>query len=448
MTILSLTSTSRGGVSDDGVYYPAATGAANPFGVAGPFYSTTSVTRHTVGMGAYAFVPSTTWLDYTPGMRVKATSSSTGAWMEGLVTSVASDLLVIEVTSTYGVGTYSDWNINLAGERGVAAPQAGMVVNALLQESHSSGAATFSLATLNGADPSDFDVVRVLYTDGSLGLISAPLSITLPLGASFGVSTNATPFRLWILLVYVSGVSQLAVIQCRKIDDNSVISFPPNGYAGNWGGTAETTAAGQIWMPGGTGSPPFVVVGCAEYDSGLATAGNWGVSPSRILMFGPGMKMPAQPLQTSSYNTGTMVATTSSATILAFPDTIPQINGTSEQVIAVSVTPRSRFSVLDIEAIVQLHCNETTAANVAAALFRTGYQDALAVSAFGGVGDVIQHQILRNVMFTGATSAETFTVRVGKAAAGDSVITMNGYGGVSRLGGVNNSYIKVTEIMT
>ena len=91
-----------------------ATGAA---GAAGPGYLATSTTSVTVGTGSQTFTTQA-GLAYSTGARARATSTGTGAYVEGLVTSYSGTTLVINADATSGSGAHTDWDINVAGNVG------------------------------------------------------------------------------------------------------------------------------------------------------------------------------------------------------------------------------------------------------------------------------------------------------------------------------------------
>lgn len=100
-------------------------GSPGPPGAAGPGYLATSATSLvTAGSGSRAFTTQT-GLAYTAGARVRATSTGTGDWMEGVTASYSGATLTVTMDLNSGTGTNADWDINLAGERGATGPAAG-----------------------------------------------------------------------------------------------------------------------------------------------------------------------------------------------------------------------------------------------------------------------------------------------------------------------------------
>lgn len=100
-------------------------GSPGPPGAAGPGYLATSATSLvTAGSGSRAFTTQA-GLAYTAGARIRATSTGTGDWMEGVTASYSGTTLTVTMDLNSGTGTNADWDINLAGERGATGPAAG-----------------------------------------------------------------------------------------------------------------------------------------------------------------------------------------------------------------------------------------------------------------------------------------------------------------------------------
>jgi hypothetical protein len=98
-------------------------GPTGPTGAAGRGYKATSVSSVTIASsGSVTFVTQTN-LAYTVGARIRATSSGSAAFAEGVVTAytefVGSANLVVTLDLASGSGAHTDWNINLAGQQGV-----------------------------------------------------------------------------------------------------------------------------------------------------------------------------------------------------------------------------------------------------------------------------------------------------------------------------------------
>jgi hypothetical protein len=87
-------------------------------GPAGPGYQATSSTSLTIGTGSQTLTTQS-GLAYTVGARARvASSTSPTNWMEGQLTAYSGTTLTVNVNLVNGTGTFTSWNINLAGTQG------------------------------------------------------------------------------------------------------------------------------------------------------------------------------------------------------------------------------------------------------------------------------------------------------------------------------------------
>jgi len=94
------------------------TGGAGATGATGPGYRATSASSVASGTGIKTFITQT-GLAYSSGARVRVTNTADlDSFMEGVVFTYTSNILVIDVDLVTSSGTISSWNINVAGERG------------------------------------------------------------------------------------------------------------------------------------------------------------------------------------------------------------------------------------------------------------------------------------------------------------------------------------------
>jgi microcystin-dependent protein len=122
MTITSLTTAPRlQTVANATAVAASAVIAVTPYAPRGPIISGTSISTVTVGLGSQSFVMQQFGLGFVAGVRVRATvQNQSTPWMEGVVTGYDGTNLIVNVTLLSGSGTYSAWNINVAGEQGSA----------------------------------------------------------------------------------------------------------------------------------------------------------------------------------------------------------------------------------------------------------------------------------------------------------------------------------------
>lgn len=96
----------------------------SPYAPAGPIIAGTSPTPNDVSLaGSHTFTMDQSLLGFLPGIRVRASYVGNASnWMEGIVTAFDGQDLTILVDLEHGAGVYSDWQINVAGERGQTGP--------------------------------------------------------------------------------------------------------------------------------------------------------------------------------------------------------------------------------------------------------------------------------------------------------------------------------------
>jgi hypothetical protein len=106
----------QGATGSTGVAGTNGTNGAN--GANGAGYAATSATSVAIATGSATFTTQS-GLAFSAGARARASySSNTADYMEGLVTSYSGTTLVINVDTTGGSGTFTSWNINVAGNVG------------------------------------------------------------------------------------------------------------------------------------------------------------------------------------------------------------------------------------------------------------------------------------------------------------------------------------------
>ena len=111
----------EGADSSTGLSYGDGVSGIPGTGGAGPGYLASSTTSLTIASSGSVAASTQLNLAYTPGARVRLTSTGSAAWMEGVVASYdASGLLTFTADLASGSGTHTDWSINVAGNPGAA----------------------------------------------------------------------------------------------------------------------------------------------------------------------------------------------------------------------------------------------------------------------------------------------------------------------------------------
>lgn len=352
----------------------------------------------------------------------------------------AAKVLDIGVTGLNVIGTVSTNGTVIPP----AAYAAGMI-NGTIVESNAGNAVTFALKTLAGTDPSATDPVLFLFRSATAGAgtysavsVTAALSITIASGSAIGAS-NGTAFRVWLVAFNDSGTVRLAAINCR-----SGTNIYPLGVLEINSAASGAAPSAQLFYTGTGGATvttkSYVTIAYATYDAGLATAGTWNVSPTRLSLVNADTPMPGRPVQPVGNETG---AVATGSTQIPDDDSIPQI-GEGDQYLSQAITPTSAANVLEQNALLHLTSSNTTV--MCAALFQDAGANAISAGRTAvNQTDAIFQMKIQHKSLAGTTSATTFTVRAGLGASG--TVTFNGVSGARKLGGVLCSQITVTEVM-
>jgi hypothetical protein len=149
--------------------------------------------------------------------------------------------------------------------------------------------------------------------------VSAPLSISTVVGATQG-TTNGVAFRLWLVAFDNGGTVVLALWQSTTWGVNPVTlnTMDETNVATTVAMSAGATVAGTFYTPAGTTltSKAFRILGFLEWNAGLATAGSYASGPTKIQLFGPGIKKPGDIVGTK-FLLGATTFTTNSSTFTA-----------------------------------------------------------------------------------------------------------------------------------
>jgi hypothetical protein len=190
------------------------------------------------------------------------------------------------------------------------------MVNGTIVESHAASAVTFAIKTLAGTDPSASDPTLFVFPTATGGYavrtVTAALSLVVSSGSSLG-ATNGVPFKLWLVAFDDAGTVRLGVINCWSgtrlypLNDGLVASSTAEGGAG------AADNAGTFYTGTAVTAKPYRIIGFAEYQSGLAAAGTWIVTPDAVRLFGPGVRKPGDVVALQAMSTTTQTDMTSNA---------------------------------------------------------------------------------------------------------------------------------------
>lgn len=190
----------------------------------------------------------------------------------------------------------------------------GSVVNGTIAESNASNQVTFALKTLAGADPSAGDPVLLAFRNSTIGTgnyvyrtVTAALSLTLTNNAGNGSTlgtSNAVPFKFWLVLFDDAGTIRMGAINCVSGSNIYPLGQLPRATTAAEGGAGGADTAQTFYTGTAIASASaYVILGYVTYESGLVTAGTYNVSPTRIQLYGVGVPLPGQIVQTQSGST-------------------------------------------------------------------------------------------------------------------------------------------------
>ena len=251
--------------------------------------------------------------------------------------------------------------------------------------------------------------VRVTF---SSAIPTNTLSVEIKSGSSLGVGTPSDG------TVTTSKIAD-ANVTTAKIADNAVtLAKMASGTDGN------------IISYDASGNPVAIATGS---DGQVLTSAGAGAQPAFEDAAAGGL------VQRVHVHTGAVATGT---TTLAHDDSIPQ-KTEGDEYMTLAITPTNASNVLFIEAQAVVSSTAGTT-EMCMALFQDTTAGAL--SAVGQLQDLATYEkilTLRHKMAAGTTSATTFKIRIG---CNTGTNTLNGQSGARRYGGVNNSYITITEI--
>jgi hypothetical protein len=224
------------------------------------------------------------------------------------------------------------------GELGLAAP-----TNVSIAASVSNNLLTVMLGQRAPSRPMWFPFRHPTATAGELVWRQAlsPLIInTVATGATLATASSNAPFRIWIV-VFDAGDGRVVPALWQSVTGGAtptaIAGLDEDAVQSTTAISGSATAAGTFYTPSGITltSKPFRIVGYLEYSAGLATAGTYASAPTKLQLFGPGIKKPGDVVQTK-------LATSTSGT---------SVNNTTpvQTPLTCSITPRNAANLVGID---------------------------------------------------------------------------------------------------
>lgn len=327
------------------------------------------------------------------------------------------------------------------------------MVNGTLSVSVAANAVTFAIKTDSGGDPSASDPVLIAFPNATGGAdvltLTAATSLTAPNGATLGQNTNNAPQRLWIVGFNDGGTFRLGVVMASSPNATLrgfVLRLREDAVFSSTIMNTSSDSAQVFYTGVAVTSKSFRILGYADWDAGLATAGVWAAGPTRVCTFGPGVALPGDVVQRQITQTGAVATGT---TTTPMDDTIPQITEGNQFMLSPGVAASlSLCNFWRVRAQAMLTAPSGANGYLIGAIHLIGQNDALAAAASwqntNGSESIIT---VENIVPVSTLSAASFSFRGGCSNAG--TIAFNGSAaGVRRLGGVNYGYLEIEELQS
>lgn len=218
-------------------------------------------------------------------------------------------------------GSWAFISTNAAGTwyvRGNNVTSLNAPLNLQLNATVAASALTIAIKDRNGNNPSAASPVMLAFRDPTVTngnpsflAITSALSLVVPSTATLG-TTSAYASRLWVVAFNNGGTPVLGVVLCS----NLVQIFPLDESVLRSGVAISTgsTSAGTIYSASTITTKAFRILGYIE--STQATAGTWATTPSKIQLFGVGIKKPGDVVQSITVSSATQTTFSASTTLI------------------------------------------------------------------------------------------------------------------------------------
>jgi len=348
-------------------------------------------------------------------------------------------------------------NNDITSLAAVTSQSFGDIRNLSLVASVAANALTIALKTKAGTDATATDKISIPFRSATAANgdfatvdVTSASSLVISNGSTLG-SVADIANRSWIVGFNDAGTFRLGLVNCLTTvagagsgrDVTAIYPLRDDVLASSTaeGGAGAADSAQVIYTGTAVSAKAMRVLGYLEYNVGLATAGVYATVPTKLQLFGQGISLPGQVVQTVSNDTGAVATGT---TIVPFDDTIPQ-SGEGDQYMSQTITPVAAPNALFIT-VISNAASSSASAVIGTALFKDAVANALAAFTQAQAGAGAQGGVsFTHRMLADGVAATTFKVRIGPHTA--STVTFNGTGGVRLYGGVMSSSLNIEEIM-
>lgn len=173
------------------------------------------------------------------------------------------------------------------------------ISNCSLATSVAGNAATFAIKDGSGNDPSPSSPCTAIMRSGVAGSgtpiqrqITAAQSITIPAGATLGTVSNL-PSRVWAE-IFDDGANGVLAVSVRSQPGQGIAPLSPAALASTTIVSGTSNALATFYSSEALANAPYAILGYAEWQYGLVTAGQWAVPPTFVQTMAPSVPLPGQ----------------------------------------------------------------------------------------------------------------------------------------------------------
>lgn len=314
---------------------------------------------------------------------------------------------------------------------------------------------TVSLVGNNGAAASVTNPIMIPFRDPTIAnggpiwrAVTAAISVDTNAAGATLATANAVPCAMYLVAFDDAGTIKLALWQSvtGAATPTGIAALDECGVGTTVAFTSGATAAGTFYSQNGVAvatNKSFRVLARLEWSAGLATAGTYGIVPTKIVLVGPGMRWPGDSFNHQFMTTSTGVTILNSTTV-----TSTNVTKAITPTIASNLVRASWYgSIANISSI-------TTAVQSKTFIYRGATQIAASqVSTDVGTNETTisasQTVIPASAIALdapGVTSATTYTVKMQNSAAAASAGTQ--VPGTSLIGNGDTASMLLEEIQT
>lgn len=231
---------------------------SGPTGDPGPSYQATSTSSVAIGTGSKTFTIQS-GRGYSAGQWVRASNSASN-YMEGTVTSYSSTTLIINVPTgrAIGSGTFTSWNVNIAGDPG---PTNSLTIGSVTASDPGASAS----ASITGAAPSQ--TLNLVLPRGATGPANSLSIGTVEQGSAAASITGDAPTQTLNLVLPKGDAATIEVGNVTTVDPGDPATVT------NSGTSAEAVFDFEI-PKGDPGSDGASVDHMGAYDNGTTYSYN------------------------------------------------------------------------------------------------------------------------------------------------------------------------------